>query len=135
MADTGRRAIAEAITLLAQPDAMPAVFHCTAGKDRTGILAAFVMGHLGVSDDDIVDDYMLTLESRPERNAYLQVHEPEYYEFLLNLPEPFRDMTPEAITTLLAWIRREHGTVTEYLLACGVTPDTLDGLEANLLED
>src|SRR5918996_443822 len=43
----------------------PTVFHCTAGKDRTGIVAALVLALLGVSEDDIVADYVLTQDVMP----------------------------------------------------------------------
>jgi protein-tyrosine phosphatase len=134
MADEGRRAIGDAVGLLADPGALPAVFHCTAGKDRTGILAAIVLGAIGVRDDDIVHDYMMTGESRAARSAYLQVHEPDYYEFLAGLPATVREMHPEAIPTLLAWIRAEHGSVPAFLLASGVAEDTLAALRENLLD-
>src|SRR5256714_3214386 len=48
-----------ALRILAQPEAYPAVFHCAAGKDRTGILAALVLSLLGVPDEDIAEDYGL----------------------------------------------------------------------------
>ena len=56
----GESSIARAITLLASDGSLPAVFHCSAGKDRTGVLAAIVLGGLGVPDDVIVDDYALS---------------------------------------------------------------------------
>jgi len=37
--------------------------HCAAGKDRTGTLCALIQGLLGVSRDDILADYMMTLDS------------------------------------------------------------------------
>ena len=111
MADEGRRAIGNAVALLAGPAALPAVFHCTAGKDRTGILAAILLSAIGVRDEDIVDDYMLTGESRAARSAYLRVHEPDYYAFLANLPAAVREMHRDAIPTLLAWMRARHGSV------------------------
>lgn len=40
----------------------PLVFHCAAGKDRTGVAAALILSLLGVSDDVIIEDYMLTQE-------------------------------------------------------------------------
>src|SRR5262245_58849167 len=40
--------------------ARPVLFHCAAGKDRTGIAAAVLLGLLGVPDDVILDDYALT---------------------------------------------------------------------------
>jgi protein-tyrosine phosphatase len=45
---------------LAQPAHRPALFHCTTGKDRTGWAAAAMLMLLGVSDDDVMRDYMLT---------------------------------------------------------------------------
>lgn len=135
MADEGRLAIGKAVSLLAEPGALPAVFHCTAGKDRTGILAAVVLSAIGVRDGDIVHDYMLTGDSRAARNAYLRVHEPDYYAFLASLPPTVREMHRNAIPTLLAWMRAEHGSVPAYLLASGVDDHTLAALRANLLED
>jgi protein-tyrosine phosphatase len=41
-------------------DHAPLVIHCTAGKDRTGVAAALILSALGVSEDLIVDDYLLT---------------------------------------------------------------------------
>jgi protein-tyrosine phosphatase len=134
MADEGGRVIGSAVALLARPGALPAVFHCTAGKDRTGILAAIVLSAVGVRDEDIVDDYMLTGESRAARNAYLQVNEPDYYAFLASLPDAAREMHADAIPTLLAWMRARHGSATGFLLANGVDEDSLAALKANLLE-
>jgi protein-tyrosine phosphatase len=41
-------------------DDAPLVIHCTAGKDRTGFAAALILNSLGVSEDLVVDDYLLT---------------------------------------------------------------------------
>lgn len=41
-------------------DTAPLVIHCTAGKDRTGFASALILKALGVADDLIVDDYLLT---------------------------------------------------------------------------
>jgi len=45
------------------PSAHPVLFHCAAGKDRTGVVAALLLSVLGVPDDDIVEDYMLSAAS------------------------------------------------------------------------
>ena len=60
MLDVGAPALAESLRLIARPGGLPAVFHCAAGKDRTGVLAALVLGLLGVDDDVIVEDYALS---------------------------------------------------------------------------
>ena len=54
--------LARAFTHLAAADHLPAVFHCTVGKDRTGVLAALVLGCVGVPAAAIVEDYTLTEE-------------------------------------------------------------------------
>jgi len=48
------------MTRLSETSALPAVFHCAAGKDRTGMVAAVLLGILGVDEADILDDYELT---------------------------------------------------------------------------
>ncbi len=47
-------------TLANSDPARPVLFHCTAGKDRTGIAGALLMKTLGVHDDDIMADFLLT---------------------------------------------------------------------------
>ena len=46
--DVGRQSLVDALDLLAEPASLPLVFHCAAGKDRTGVLAALVLDILGV---------------------------------------------------------------------------------------
>lgn len=61
----GKRAarLSEALEAIAgEVSEHPTVFHCVAGKDRTGIVAALVLALVGVSDEDIVADYALTQE-------------------------------------------------------------------------
>lgn len=58
--DDGAASLQTALDLLADTGNLPAVFHCSVGKDRTGVLAAVVLGLLGVPDEVIVDDYALS---------------------------------------------------------------------------
>lgn len=55
-----RDLFASAVRLLADPDGVPLLFHCTAGKDRTGWTAAIVLTALGVDRDTVYEDYLLT---------------------------------------------------------------------------
>lgn len=58
------------VELAADASERPLLFHCAAGKDRTGIAAAVLLGLLGVPDDTILDDYELTTKySTPTRYA------------------------------------------------------------------
>ena len=56
-------------TGLADPAALPAVFHCAAGKDRTGLTAALLLSALGVDRETVLDDYELTTNWRPRLEA------------------------------------------------------------------
>ncbi|MER5975448.1 tyrosine-protein phosphatase [Streptomyces sp. NPDC001857] len=59
VAHDGAKEIREALELIAATDA-PLVFHCASGKDRTGQLAALVLGLLGVEEQVIAEDFSLT---------------------------------------------------------------------------
>ncbi|HZB40832.1 MAG TPA: tyrosine-protein phosphatase, partial [Ilumatobacter sp.] len=52
--------IGSVFTTLAAPDAMPAVFHCAVGKDRTGLVAALLLTWLGVDRETVLDDFELS---------------------------------------------------------------------------
>ena len=60
--EASRAVFAEAVNVIATPGELPLLFHCTAGKDRTGWLAAVVLTALGVDRDTIVADYLRTHE-------------------------------------------------------------------------
>jgi protein-tyrosine phosphatase len=57
-----RAAFARTLRLVADADQLPLLFHCTAGKDRTGWLAAVILDALGVDRETIVADYLRTNE-------------------------------------------------------------------------
>ncbi|MGE3285502.1 MAG: tyrosine-protein phosphatase, partial [Pseudonocardia sp.] len=54
--------VVEAARLLAAPDAGPALVHCQAGKDRTGVLVALLLDTVGVERDAVVEDYALSAQ-------------------------------------------------------------------------
>jgi protein-tyrosine phosphatase len=133
MLDVGTPAIAQAVRILAQGDTAPAVFHCMAGKDRTGILAAVVLGALDVPDDEIVADYVLTEETREARNAFLADHDPDYLVYLETLPSYALETKAESMREFLLRLRSEHGSIRSYLATNGVDAATVDRLAEALL--
>ena len=130
----GGPAVAGALRALLEAQGRPAVIHCTAGKDRTGILAGLVLSALGVSDDDVVADYVLTNECRQERDAYLEVHDPEYLSMLRTLPPWVREAQPAAMQATLAHVIGTFGSVPTYLESLGLSSSDLDALRNALLE-
>lgn len=67
MVTTSQRMLVGYIRSIAQPGALPALHHCTGGKDRTGVSTALLHGILGLSTEDVLDDFLLT-------NLYRTVH-------------------------------------------------------------
>ncbi len=53
-------AIGQVVKMLAAPDALPALVHCSAGKDRTGIVVGLVLSAVGVPDEIVAEDYGLS---------------------------------------------------------------------------
>lgn len=110
-------------------DRAPLVIHCTAGKDRTGLVVALARFAAGASEDDVVADYVLSApQVRPVRGEHAEriaasVEARERADVLrLHLESP-----PEAIVHALAVIR-EFGGAEEYLRAHGLRSDQLAAL-------
>jgi protein-tyrosine phosphatase len=127
-------AVARIVELVTEPEGMPAVFHCTSGKDRTGIVAALVLDVLGVPDAVIGTDYELTKESRARSAPWIKANEPTFHAFLAQVPASARSSEPERIIGFLERVRAAHGSVEAFLLGAGVTEAQLARLRDDLLE-
>lgn len=115
----GGRDIATALRLLADPDRTPAVVHCFAGKDRTGVLIALALTLVGVSDRDIADDYALT-------DAWSRNHAPA------DLPPHWVAAPAEAMMLFLTDLRARHGSVERFAATAGLTDADIAALRSTL---
>ncbi|HUO48781.1 MAG TPA: tyrosine-protein phosphatase [Acidimicrobiales bacterium] len=122
-----------ALEALAEPGALPAVFHCTAGKDRTGVLSAIVLSLLGVDEETVVADYALSGAAMLRLRAKLMRKYPEGRETIENMTEVF-SAEPAQMEQLLDYVRTEHGSVAAYVAGLGVDPGLVARLRASLLE-
>jgi protein-tyrosine phosphatase len=127
----GRRLV-EALEVIAEPTHHPLVFHCAAGKDRTGVLAAILLSVLGVADQQIVEDYtvsgqyMKTLANRLNRD-------PETANNIKELPGYVWEAEPKSMFLFLSTLRQEYGSVTRYLEVHGAESSLTRRLEKALL--
>lgn len=128
----GPHRFVQAIEQLSLPGALPAVFHCAAGKDRTGVLAMLLLGSLGVPHAHLVADYALTAEGIQRMRVWAQREAPGMWERLADTPSAFMAAAPEAMERVIASIT-EHGTIRDYTLGLGVSPAALERLDAALL--
>jgi protein-tyrosine phosphatase len=62
MVESARPQYRTFFTILAEGGHTPLLFHCSAGKDRTGLAAAFILSALGVDRDRVYQDYLLSAE-------------------------------------------------------------------------
>jgi protein-tyrosine phosphatase len=134
MVDSCGATIAAAIGQLCAPGALPGLIHCSAGKDRTGMLAALIMAALGVDDEDIAFDYALSrtyLLAEPAA-AVRQVAASTGLGHRLNLS--LMGSPPEVILDALAHVRSRAGSVTGYLLSHGLSQSDLGNLHSALVE-
>lgn len=125
--------IAAAIEALTSEDAFPALVHCTAGKDRTGVVIAFILALLGVPDELIGADYALSA-------VYLDPHQTPVMGRLQQSTGLGDELTssllaspPELIIEVLDQVREWAGSVRGYLQAHGVSAVALARLRSALI--
>ncbi|MEF3405314.1 tyrosine-protein phosphatase [Agromyces sp. CCNWLW203] len=112
------------------------VVHCTAGKDRTGIVVALALLAVGVDRESVAADYASTeenlagewLEGMIERIASYGVADTPALRTLMG------GSPREAIEGVIDLVERDHGSVREYLLASGLELSALASLETLLIE-
>jgi len=129
----GSPRIAEAFHLLAAPGALPAVFHCAAGKDRTGLVAALLLGSIGVLDEHIRDDYALTQDGMIRMRAWARHAYPIMFSAMADVPSAMLAALPEAIQVVLSDVRASHGSVRGFVESIGVSAAEIDHLVERLV--
>ena len=133
---------AKLAALAADADHLPMLFHCTAGKDRSGIASALLLEALGVDRETVLDDYCLSNELRS--NQRITELTPQFTEMgididdvraILSAPRP-------VMATVLKALDERYGSLQSggsrtgaqgYLLTHGLDPMALEMLQANLL--
>jgi protein-tyrosine phosphatase len=124
--------VAEVMAAIAAAPEGGVLVHCAAGKDRTGLISALLLGLVGVPAETIAADYALTAELlRPRDEEWLE-HGPgerAEREAILARFAP----TAEVMLEVLEGLDRRYGGVERYLLAAGVPEADLDRLRDRLL--
>jgi protein-tyrosine phosphatase len=128
--------VVDALRVLPDAGDRAVVVHCTAGKDRTGIVVALALLAAGVERESVIADYVLTeshlagewLEEMVALIGRYGIPDtPELRTLMGGSPR-------EAIEGVLDSVERAHGSTREYLLASGLERHELDALEAWLIE-
>lgn len=128
-----------AVSLISAADAGGVVFHCAAGKDRTGILAALLLSALGAGTADIAADYARTEQAIPavnERIAALisAVHQKNAPELTPQENLIFLRAPAETMAAFLAILKRRHGDVLAPLRRAGLSAEAERRLRERMLQ-
>jgi protein-tyrosine phosphatase len=129
-----RNAICSVLSLIADAEDDVVLFHCTAGKDRTGIIAALLLAVAGVDTATILEDYALTgrlIEPMIDEilaSAVAQGADIEKFQ-------PLLACAPATMAAALLFIEEEYRSATDYLASAGLSPDTIRRLRERLIGD
>ena len=134
MFEQGERELARLLTILRDASAYPAVYHCAAGKDRTGIASAVILGVLGVPAEVIAEDYALSSEAMDRMDAWFRLNHPELIDKMARFPKAFRVADPRTMLALLHLVDQEHGSMEGYVRSIGIDSHTIAALRDNLLD-
>lgn len=129
--------ISSLLARLGAPDSPAMLIHCTAGKDRTGFVSAMLLFALGVSRDDVFENYLLTRQRRPPEELLnilvgkeMEDLPAETHAALMTMA----DVREDYLGTALANIERNFRGVDNYLeIACNLDPKSRDALKSRLL--
>jgi protein-tyrosine phosphatase len=125
------------LRLLADPANLPAVVHCTAGKDRTGFTMATLLLSLGVPIDDVLEDHLISNEllsgliprwvKRLRRASLGRLSEPQIMPLLVARAEHIQLVVQE--------ICDKHGSIQAWMHSdCGVDCETQRRIAEVLLD-
>ncbi|MFK4728225.1 tyrosine-protein phosphatase [Agromyces mediolanus] len=129
------RVVVDAVREISAARDRSVVVHCTAGKDRTGVVIALTLLAVGVDRELVIADY-----ERTEGNLA-----GEWLERMVGLAGQYGvpdtpalrvlmgGSPPEAIDGMIELVEREHGSARDYLLASGLALDELSALERQLV--
>lgn len=125
MAIASAKAISEVFRCIA--DAKTGVmFNCTAGKDRTGVVAAILLLHAGVCDKEIIDNYVLTREYGKER---LELVHKNFPEIDMNIVTPCEMFMKEFLNRF----RKKYGDTDRYFREIGLCDEDIQKIKYKLV--
>ncbi|MFM8528269.1 MAG: tyrosine-protein phosphatase [Ilumatobacteraceae bacterium] len=133
MLEQGGDFVGAALRVIADAESAPVVFHCAAGKDRTGLVAGLLLAGLGVDDPTVAADYGLSHAAGERTREWAITASPELAERFTTMPAVFRAAHPDSLAGVLSDLRARHGDIRSFCATIGVTPDHWAALEAHLL--
>lgn len=138
--DQGKASYAQMFKeLLELPEGEALLFHCTQGKDRTGCAAMLILSALGVDEETILYDYVLTntfnaqrIEAERQMLEGMGVEESEFDLYMTAMDQ----VDPQYMVNALEWMKDNYGSVLGYITGeLGVTEAQIEQLRDKYLEE
>ena len=133
MVETGGEMLGDVVRVLAGDGATPAVVHCSAGKDRTGVVVAVVLGMVGAPSEAIVADYARSASAMPSLLERLMADHPEASDAVAAYAPAILHAEPETMRTFVTLVERRFGGWTGLARTLGVD-DAADALSRALVD-
>ena len=131
--DQKAAALGNILQRIADTDNLPALIHCTAGKDRTGVITALALGAIGVPDLTIIADYALT--ARYIQPLLDDLRQQAQARGVPSVPyEKILESRPETMKATLDYLDTTYGGVCNYLEMIGVSGNQISQLQQILVE-
>lgn len=107
------------------------LFNCTAGKDRTGVLAMLILNLVNVSDEIIIDDYAMS-----EHNMRVATNKQKQTLRLrgIKIPNYIFQSNPKNMKYTLNYLKSHYKNSQNYLLQCGLLPKEIEIIKTRFLE-
>ena len=131
--DDVQESILEALNTIGEATSKPVVFHCSLGKDRTGVIGALLLGILGVSDADIITDYTLS-EGFAMKVVSRASRDPKIAKWASTAPPQLFKASSKTMQQVLLDLNNQYGSVRNFILSIGGDDSLFHQLEKNLLE-
>jgi protein tyrosine/serine phosphatase len=131
--DVGAVSFSEAIGEMTRAESYPLVFNCFLGKDRTGVLAALVLGCLGVRRDLIIEDYALTAERVPHLLVKMR-GDPTSKRAVDRINPVLFEAKAQSMSDFLDGLDERFGGTGEWAKSIGITARQIGDLRDILLD-
>ncbi|MFN8533257.1 MAG: tyrosine-protein phosphatase [Dehalococcoidia bacterium] len=132
MVQTSPEVLRTVFESLSAGETLPAVIHCTAGRDRTGVSIGLLLSLLGVAPEEIAEDYALTGDL-----LLPHLHQFSGFDTAGFSREDFARLvatTPAAMLMFLERVADLYGSAEGALVAAGVRPESLAAIREQLLD-
>lgn len=124
---------------LTQSDSTPIVIHCSAGKDRTGVVCALILSALGVERQTIMEDYLLTARYYDAAIAFKRLSSQVLdfgsgHGWTAETLAPVFGVDHTYLGGAFEEIDATYGSVDGFFGACGITAETIGAIRSRLLD-